>query len=84
MHDNSPGHFEVLWNSVSIAYTLPQGYSQLKEGLKDEQRERIRLTEEVSRLRKRNESLNRRMDQMKIEAASQQASPLHTGNKRND
>lgn len=58
---------------------LPQEYNQLKEGLKDEQRERIRLTEEVSRLRKRNESLNRKMDQMKIETVSLQTSPLHTG-----
>ena len=47
--------------------------------MKDEQRERIRLTEEVGRLRKRNESLNRKIDQMKIETESLQTSSLHTG-----
>ena len=64
---------------IKLRILLPQEYNQLKEGLKDEQRERIRLTEEVSRLRKRNESLNRKMDQMKIETVSLQTSPLHTG-----
>ena len=56
-----------------------QEYNQLKEELKDEQRERIRLTEEVRRLRKKNESLIRKIDQMKVETESLQISPLHTG-----
>lgn len=56
-------------------------YGELKDGLREDQKERKRLEEEVDRLRKKNESLNRRVDELKLKADVSQVSPshMHTG-----
>ena len=51
----------------------------MKDLLREEKKERLRLTEEVGRLRMINESLNRKMDQMKLENDHTQLTSLHTG-----
>ena len=51
----------------------------MKDLLREEKKERLRLTEEVGRLRMINESLNRKVDQMKPENDHTQILSLHTG-----